>query len=117
MQLVAPASNGPVCHQIQQQATTVCLTGSRSPDLGSGRTQPVLGRSGSICLPTSSHLGQSGGEATGIPLQQNHTDCTRVAQYALVLGPSSHVQSDPTLSVQFVQSGDSTRPCTGTCQN
>ena len=31
-----------------------------------------------------------------------------MAQHALVLGPSGHVQSDPTLSAQFAQSIDST---------
>ena len=55
---VAPASSGLVCHQIQQQTTTVCVTSSRPPGLDSGCTQPVLGKSGSICLPTSSHLGK-----------------------------------------------------------
>ena len=55
-----------------------------------------MGGSGRICLPTSSHLGQSGGEVAGLPMQENHSDCSRVAQHALVLGPSDHVQSDPT---------------------
>ena len=97
---VAPATSGPVSHQIQQQTATVCVTGSRSPDMGSGCTQPIMGRSGSLCLPTSSHLGQSGGEVTGLPLQQDHSDCTRVAQHALVLGSSGNVQSDPSVSAQ-----------------
>ena len=57
---VAPALSGPVCHQVQQQTATVCVTGSRPPGMGSGCTQSVLGRYGPICLPTSSHLGQSG---------------------------------------------------------
>ena len=92
---VAPAPSGLVCHQIQHQTPTVCVTGSRPPGLGSGCTQPVLGKSGPICLPTSSHLGQSGGEVTGLPLQKDHSDCTRVAQHALVLGSSGNVQSDP----------------------
>ena len=65
----------------------------------------VLGRSGPTSLPTSSHLGQSGGEVAGLPVQQDHTDCTLVAQHALVLGPSGHVQSDSTVPAQ---SGDST---------
>ena len=108
MLLVAPAPSGPVCHQIQQQTTTVCVTGSRPPGMGSGCTQPVMGRSGPICLPTSSHLGQSGGEVTGLPLQQNHSDCTRVAQHARVLGSSDNVQSDPPVSAQPAQSGIST---------
>ena len=72
--------------------------------MGSGCTQSVLGRSGPICLPTSSHLGQSGGEVAGLPMQQNHTDCTGLAKHALVLGSSGNVQSDPIMSAK---SGDS----------
>ena len=53
-----------------------------------------MGGSGRICLPTSSHLGQGGGEVAGLPMQENHSDCSRVAQHALVLGPSGHVLSD-----------------------
>ena len=83
---VASATSGPVCHQVQQQTTTVCITGTRPPGLGSGCTQPLLGGPGPICLPTGSHLGQSGGEAPGLPLQQNNSDCSRVAQHALVFG-------------------------------
>ena len=75
--------------------------------MGSGCTQPVLGGSGPICLPTSSHLGQSGGEVAGLPMQQNNSDCIRLAQHALVLGPSGHVQSDPTVPAQPAQSGNS----------
>ena len=63
----------------------------------------VLGGCGPICLPTSSHLGQSSGEVTELPMQQNHTDCTGVAQHALVLGSSGNVQSDPTVSAQPVK--------------
>ena len=29
-------------------------------------------------------------------MQKNNSDCSGVAQHALVLGPSDHVQSDPT---------------------
>ena len=110
---VAPTHCGPVCHQVQQQASTVCLTRPRPPDMGSGCSQPVIGRTGSVCLPTSSHLGQSGGEVTGLPLQQNHTDCTGMAQHALVLGSSGNVQPDSPVSAQHTQSSVS---YTGTCQ-
>ena len=103
MRPVALPSSGPVCHQVQQQTSTVCLTGPRPPGLGSGCTQPVLGGPGPICLPTGSHLGQSGGEATGLPLQQNNSDCTGVAQHALVLGPGSNVKPDPIVSAQHTQ--------------
>ena len=43
---VVAASSGPVCHQVQQQTASVCITGSRSPGMGSGYTQPALGGSG-----------------------------------------------------------------------
>ena len=48
--------------------------------------------SGHIRLPTISHIGQSGGEAAGLPMQENHSDCSGVAQHALVLGSSGHLQ-------------------------
>ena len=110
MRKVAPAKSGPVCHQVQQQTTSVCVTGARPPGLGSGCTQSLLGVPGPIRLPTGSHLGQSGGEAPGLPLQQNNPDCPRVAQHALVLGPGSNVKPDPTLSAQHTQ------PCVSTIQ-
>ena len=69
MQPLAPTQNGPGCHQVQQQAPTVCLTSSGTPGMGSGCTQPVMGGSGPLCLPTSSHLGHSGGEVTGLHMQ------------------------------------------------
>ena len=78
---VAPAPSGLVCHQIQQQTSTVCVTGSRPPSLGSGCTQPVLGK---IWTHMPSH------------------------QHALVLGSGGNVQSDPSVSAQPAQSGIST---------
>ena len=95
MQQVAPASDRPICHEVQQVAS-VCVTGSGSPGHSSGCSQSAMGGSGRVRLPTSSHLGQSGGEVAGLPMQENHSDCSGVAQHALVLGPSGHVQSDPT---------------------
>ena len=94
---VAPTSSGSVCHQVQQQTATVCLFGRRPPGLGSGCPQSALGGSGPIHLPTSSHLGQGGGEVAGLPMQQSHSDCIRVAQHALALGSSDHLQPNPTV--------------------
>ena len=119
---VASATSGSVCHQVQQQTATVCITCPRPPGLGSGCTQSLLGGPGPIRLPTSSHLGQSGGEAPGLPLQQNNSDCSRVAKHALVLGPGSNVKPDPTVSAQHTQSsvsaiqpGPSQEPVESTC--
>ena len=82
---------------------SLCATGARPPGLGSGCTQSLLGGPGPIRLSTGSHLGQSGGEAPGLPLQQNNSDCPRVAQHALVLGSGSNVKPDPTVSAQPTQ--------------
>ena len=95
MQQVASALNRSMCHEVQQQVTSICVTSTRPPGLGSGCTQSATGESGCVSHPTSSHLGQSGGEAAGLPMQENHSDCSRVAQHALVLGPSGCVQPDP----------------------
>ena len=105
---VAASSSGPVCHQVQQ--LHLCLASSRSTSLGSRCPQSTLGRSGPICLPTSSYLGQSGGKVAGPPVQQTHTDCTRVVQHALVLGPGNHVQSDPTVCTFCLTFDSATQP-------
>ena len=92
-----------MCHEVQQQVTSFSVTGTGSPGFSSGCTQSAMGRSGCICLPTSSHLGQSGGEIAGLPLKENNSDCPRLAQHALVLGSTGHVQPNPTESVQSAQ--------------
>ena len=105
MQQVALASNRPICPEFQQQVASVCVTDTGSPGLSSGCTQPAMGGYGHTRLPTSGHLGQSG-EVAGLPLQENHSDCSGVAQHALVLGSSGHVQPNPTESAQPAQTVD-----------
>ena len=67
VQQVAPATDRPICHEVQQQIASVCVTSTRSPGHCSGCTQSAMGGSGRICLPTSSHIGQSVGEIAGLP--------------------------------------------------
>ena len=85
MQQVTPASNRPICHEVQQQVALVCVAGTRLPGHSSGCTKSAMGGCGCICLPTSSHLGQNGGEVAGLPMQKNHSDCSGVTQHTLVL--------------------------------
>ena len=106
MQTMAPASNRPICHEVQSQVTSVCLSSTGHPDCSSGCTYSAMGQSGRIRLPTDRHIGQSGGEATGLPVQETHSDCPGVAQHALVLGPSNHVQSGPSQPAQPAQSAN-----------
>ena len=95
MQPVAPAPNRLICHEVQQQVASICVTSTGLPGHSSGCTQSAMGGSGCLCLFTNGHLGQSGGEAARQPFQENHSDCSGVAQHALVLGSGSHVQSNP----------------------
>ena len=107
MQQVAPASTRPICHEIQQQVALVCVTGTGSPGYSSECTQFAMVGSGSIHLPTVSHIGQSG-DVAGLPIQENHSDCSGVAHHALVLGSSGHVQPNPTEPAQSAQPVDTT---------
>ena len=105
MQQVAPGQDRLIHHGVQQVAS-VCVTGTESPDHSSGCTQSAMGGSGCIRLPTSSHIAQSGGEVAGLPMQENNSNCSGVAQHALVLGSSGHVQPNPTKHAQSAQSVD-----------
>ena len=64
-----------------------------------------MGGSECISLPTSSHIGQSG-EVARLSMQENHSHCSRVAQHALVLGSSGHVQPNPNDSAQSAKPVD-----------
>ena len=108
MQPMAPASNRFICNEVQPQVTSVCLSSTGLPGCSSGRTYSPMGGSGCIRLPTDRHIGQSGGEATGLPMQKDHYDCPGVAQHALVLGLGDHVQSGPSQPAQPAQSADTT---------
>ena len=108
VQQVAPASNRSLCHEIKQQIAPVCITSPGSHGHCSGCTQLVMGESGRICLPTNSHIGQSGGEVAGLPIPKVDHYCPGVAQHDMVLGPSGDVQSDPIALTPAAQPPDST---------
>ena len=106
MQQVAPTPNRSLCNQIQQQVAPVCVTSSRCHGHWGGCTQPVMGGTGCLCLPTDSHIGPGGGEVAGHPMYENHSHCPGLAQHALVLGPGSHVQPDPPKPATYTQLTD-----------
>ena len=108
MHPVAPASNRPVCHEVQPQITSVCLSGTGLPGSCSRCTHSALGGPGCIRLSTDSHIGQSGGEASGLPVQETRSDCPGVAQHALVLGLGEHVQPGPSQPAHPAQSASTT---------
>ena len=108
VQQVAPASNRSLCHEIQQQVAPVCLTSSGPHGHCSGCTQFVMGRSGRIRLPTDSHIGQSGGKVTGLPIPEVDHHRPGLAQHDMVLGPSGNVQPDTIAIASTSKPTDST---------
>ena len=103
MPQMAPTSDRPLRHEVQPQFASGCVSSTGSPGGSSGCTHSAMGRSRCIRLPTDRHIGQSGGEVTGLPVQENHSDCPGVAQHVLVLGSSDHVQSGPYQSAHPAQ--------------
>ena len=106
VQKMAPATDRPICHKVQQQTTSIRVSSAGHSGSSSGRTHPTLGGSGCIRFSTDRHIGQSGGEVAGLPLQETHSDCSGVAQHALVLGPGDHVQSGPSQPARPTQLAD-----------
>ena len=101
MQRVALALNRLICHEVQQQVALVSVTSTGSPGHSSGCAQSAMVGSGSIHLPTISHIGQSS-DVAGLPMQENHSYCSGVAHHALFLGSSGLVQPNPTEPAQPV---------------
>ena len=100
MQQVAPALNRPICHLILQQVAFVWVTGAGSPGHSSGCAQSVVAGSGSIHLPSFSHIGQT------VMLQDS--PCKRIIVIApWFWGPGGHVQPNPT---ELAQTVDTTIP-------
>ena len=91
MQQVAPAPNRSVCHKVQSQTASLCISSSGLPSFCSRCTHSAMGGSGCICFPTNPHLGQGGGKVTGLSMQEINPDCSWMAQHALVknLQPST----------------------------
>ena len=106
LQQVAPSSDRPFCHQIQQQTTSVCVSGTGSSGYCGRCSQSTLVRPGCLFLPTHSYSEQSGGKTTGLPMQQFDPDCPGMTQHALVLGSSRNVQPGPLESSGSAKSAD-----------
>ena len=106
VQQMAPTSDRSVCDEVQPQVTSFCVSSSRFPGCSSGCTHSAMGGSGCVCLPTDRHIGQSGGETSGLPMQETHSDCPGMAQHAMVLGLGDHVQSSPSQPSKSAQSVD-----------
>ena len=104
---MGPATGRPICNPFQPQTSQVCVTSTGSDSLGSRCYEPVVGESGCVRLSSSFPTQPSDFKCSGSGLSQKDPDCPRVAQHALVLGPSQSFRSDSIQAPPSTRSSDS----------
>ena len=103
---LGPTTGRPVCHPFQSQASQVCVTGAGSDSLSSRRPESTMGESGCLRLSSSLSAQPSDLQGDGSELSQNDSNCSRVAQHVLVLGPGQSISSGPLSASTSEGSGD-----------
>ena len=103
---LGPTTGRPVCNPVQSQTSQVCVTGTGSDSLGGRRPESVMGESGCLRVSSSLSAQPSDLQSDGSGLSQNDSNCSRVAQHALVLGPGQSISSDPLPASTSKGSGD-----------
>ena len=91
LQEVAQTGGGPFCDQVQSQTPQVCVPGSGSVSLESGCSKCPLAKSGRICFSPGGSSRESVLQVDRSRIPQSHSNCSRVAKHAMVLGPGQHV--------------------------
>ena len=84
----------------------LCVTGTGSNSLGGRRPDSAMGESGCLRVSFSFSAQPSDLQGDGSGLSQNDSNCSRVAQHALVLGPGQSISSDPLPASTSKGSGD-----------
>ena len=105
---VAHSPSGSLCNKVQSQTTQVCVPSTRSAGMESRCSQPELGEYGCLRVPSCVSFGQGGVQDPRSGSSQVGSDCSRVAQHALVLGSSQHVCSDSSLPSKRGEPADPT---------
>ena len=105
---LGPAADRSFCHQIQSQASQVCLSSSGLDSLGGGCSQPSMVQPECVRLSLSLPA-QSGHIQTGESgISQNDLNRSGLAQHVLVLGPDQSIKSDSLQSSLGEEPVDST---------
>ena len=105
---LGPAADRSFCHQIQSQASQVCLSSSGFDSLGGGCSQPYMGQPECVRLSPSlpAHSGHiQTGESR---FSQDDLNRSGLAQHALVLGSDQSIKSNSLQSSLREGSVDST---------
>ena len=108
LQEVAQAGGRPFCDQVQSQTSQVCVPGSRSVSLESGCSKRPLAKSGRICFSPGGSSREGGLQVDRSRIPQSHSNYSRVAKHAMVLGPGQHVGPNSPKSSESKKPIDST---------
>ena len=84
-----------ICHISEPQTYTVCVSNPRPKCLGHRCSEHKLDRSHCLCLLSYSSHSKGDKKNQAMPLP-NHSNIPRLARDALVLGPSTALNRDPT---------------------
>ena len=84
-----------ICHSHEPQISTIRVSNSRPKCLGHRCSEHRLGESHCLCLPSDGSPSQGDPKNQAMPLT-DHRDSPRLARDALVLGPSTALNRDPT---------------------
>ena len=113
-QTLGESPSGPVRNQPEQKTSYICLSDSGSSGLGSRCPQHPMGKPG--CLRFSSHCPTAQG-CTKISISnvQDDSDCPRLADKTMVLGPggivSGHPETTPTHTHSAQTTTEQPLPC------
>ena len=114
-QTLGESASGPVRNQPKQKTSYICLSNSRSSGLGSRCPQRPMGKPG--CLRFSSHHPTAQGcTITSISNVQDDSDCPRLADKTMFLGPGGIVSGDPKTTPTHTHSAQTTTEQPLPCQ-
>ena len=89
-QTLGESPSGPVRNQPEQETSSLCLSDSRPSGLGSICPQHTMGKSGCLCFSSHRPAAHSCTK-TSISNVQDNSDCPRLADKTMVLGPGGDV--------------------------
>ena len=92
---VVHSSCRPVCHSSEPQTPSIRVSYPRPKGLGRRCSEHKLNGSHCLCLPSNGSSSQGDPKNQAMPLP-DHSNSSRLARYALVLGPSAALNRDPT---------------------
>ena len=101
MQQVALASNRSICHEVQQEVTSVCVTSTGSPGLSSWCSEPNMGGSRCLCFPPAVIFGKWWRSCRAAHARESFWSLQGGPTCLLV--SSGHVQPNPIEPIQPAQ--------------